>query len=69
MSTPTSVDGLVPWPQQTAIVRKLYSCGRCDHATERYRALGNIPMHAHLCTACWQEDIHREHYIRVEVGP
>lgn len=45
---------------------KIYECQRCKFATERYRSKDNVPKFAHLCRACWEEDIHKTHYIAVE---
>jgi hypothetical protein len=42
-----------------------FTCSRCLNASERYRAVGNVPRFAHLCTACWEEDVNRDHYVKV----
>lgn len=59
----------VPWQEQTLFDTTIYECRRCQYATERYRAMDNVPKFAHLCRACWEEDIHKAHYIGVMPPP
>lgn len=59
------IDVHVPWHEQTILESTICECQRCQFATERYRAMDNVPKFAHLCRACWEEDIHKTHYIGV----
>lgn len=35
-----------------AYVLELYACRQCDAQPEAWRAIDNVPKHAHLCEAC-----------------
>lgn len=58
----------VPWHEQTQKVQRIYTCGACNTAVERYRALNNVPKHAHLCSYCWKNDPNYKAYVKVEQG-
>lgn len=44
----------------------IFTCGECRSAPEEYRAVGNIPKHAHLCRSCWYKCIDKQHFVSVE---
>jgi len=62
------MDILVPWHEQTLFVRALYMCRSCELRNEEYRAINNIPKHAHLCKSCWINDENKTEYMKVELG-
>lgn len=54
--------------RQPVAVRRLYGCGLCQWAVEAYRAVDNVPTHAHLCRACADSvpsALRTDHYVPV----